>query len=203
MSGKVVILSDADSDGLHIRGLVLNIFSTFWPSLLECGFVQFMATPAVKVNFGTTMLEFETQTAFHEWEANEAPAKFNAKHIKGLGTLTLADAKVLFPKKRFITFEADDDASDAMEKAFDKKKADDRKELIETAVAEPQAPDYSQPTMTISNYIRTDWSEYSVYSLHRNIPSVVDGLKLSQRKILFTVSMHDVSGERLNLVYQL
>ena len=185
--GKVVILSDADADGLHIRGLVLNIFSVFWPSLLECGFVQFMPTPAVKVTYGTTALEFETQSAFHEWEANGAPARFNAKHVKGLGTLTLADAKVLFPKKRFVTFEADDDSAEAMLKAFDKKKADERKELIQLAVAEPQASDYGQPTMTISDFIRTDWSDYSVYSLQRAIPSMVDGLKVSQRKILFTV----------------
>jgi DNA topoisomerase-2 len=185
--GRVIILSDSDADGLHIRGLVLNIFSTFWPKLLESGYVAFMPTPAVRVRFGNQNLDFETQGAFHEWEEAHEGASFNAKHVKGLGTLTLADAKAIFPQKRFIGFEADKEAGESMVKAFDKKKADDRKAWMAEAITTPPTSDYSQPTMSVSEFVNTDLVDYSVYSLQRAIPSMVDGLKTSQRKIIFTV----------------
>lgn len=42
-------MTDQDHDGSHIKGLVINFVSTFWPSLLKCpGFIQEFATPIVK-----------------------------------------------------------------------------------------------------------------------------------------------------------
>ena len=49
-----MILADQDHDGSHIKGLVLNIFHTLWPSLLKNNYVLSMITPIVKVNKGKT-----------------------------------------------------------------------------------------------------------------------------------------------------
>ena len=38
--GKVVIMADQDADGSHIKGLILNVFDTFWPGLLKQGYLQ-------------------------------------------------------------------------------------------------------------------------------------------------------------------
>ena len=49
--GKVLILTDADVDGSHIKGLLINLFSVFWPELLEIpGFLMSLATPIIKAN---------------------------------------------------------------------------------------------------------------------------------------------------------
>ena len=38
--GGIIILTDQDVDGSHIKGLVINVFHTFWPELLELGFIK-------------------------------------------------------------------------------------------------------------------------------------------------------------------
>ena len=38
--GKVIIFSDSDFDGYHIRGLIINLFENYWPELLELEFIH-------------------------------------------------------------------------------------------------------------------------------------------------------------------
>lgn len=42
-------MTDQDTDGSHIKGLLLNLFDTYWPSLIKCGFVEEFITPIVRV----------------------------------------------------------------------------------------------------------------------------------------------------------
>ena len=50
--GKVVIMSDADLDGYHIKGLLINLFDTFWPELLKIDFLYEFVTPISKAKKG-------------------------------------------------------------------------------------------------------------------------------------------------------
>ena len=45
--GKVMILADQDHDGSHIKGLVLNVFHTLWPSLLKNNYILSMITQII------------------------------------------------------------------------------------------------------------------------------------------------------------
>lgn len=49
--GKIMIMTDQDNDGSHIKGLLINFFHHFWPSLLKHNLVEEFITPIVKVTF--------------------------------------------------------------------------------------------------------------------------------------------------------
>lgn len=115
--GGIIILTDADVDGSHIKGLIINMFHRFWPSLLKReGFIQAMSTPIVKVHKKsdtkkTEPMVFFTQSEYKKWEEeqkeNGTYSKWDKpKYYKGLGTSTTAEAKELFMefKKRVIKY---------------------------------------------------------------------------------------------------
>lgn len=61
-------MSDQDTDGSHIKGLVINFISNFWPDLFKMdGFVKQFITPLLKVSKGTTVVSFYTMNNFKEW----------------------------------------------------------------------------------------------------------------------------------------
>lgn len=48
--GKLMLMTDQDSDGHHIKGLIINFLHHFWPSLVENdGFLSFFRTPVVRI----------------------------------------------------------------------------------------------------------------------------------------------------------
>ena len=60
-------MTDQDHDGSHIKGLVMNVFHTLWPSLLELGFLTSMITPIIKVTRGKKVKSFYTLTEYNDW----------------------------------------------------------------------------------------------------------------------------------------
>lgn len=110
-----------------------------------------------------------------------------------MGTWTQSDAKALLSTTPAIKLLGDDDDDESMALAFDKKKADDRKQWILNSVTAPPVPDYTTD-MTISAFVNTDLVNFSRYDTERNLPSMPDGLKTCQRKILFTVLQRNYIG---------
>ena len=52
--GHVILMTDQDTDGSHIKGLIINFFHYYWPELLKVdGFLQQFITPLVKVRFSS------------------------------------------------------------------------------------------------------------------------------------------------------
>lgn len=57
--GSVMIMADQDADGSHIKGLVINFFETFWPSLCRLtGFLKQFITPIIKCRKGNNSINF-------------------------------------------------------------------------------------------------------------------------------------------------
>lgn len=51
--GSIMIMTDQDHDGSHIKGLLINFLHHFWPSLLKIpGFLKEFVTPIIKANHG-------------------------------------------------------------------------------------------------------------------------------------------------------
>ena len=91
--GHVLIMSDQDIDGFHIRGLVKSIFSSHWKELLTMpGFIQVMKTPLVKAFQGKRFVkEFFDEKEAQKYQETHSSYRF--KYYKGLGTSTAAEAK--------------------------------------------------------------------------------------------------------------
>lgn len=136
--GKLVILTDADVDGFHISGLLMNVIDHFWPELFKMGFVHILRTPVIVVTLkDKSELEFFTERDFRAWEA-EVGAKtkgWTMKYYKGLASWKTAQfAKFLENLDQYlfkVTMEDESD-KDAIDLAFNGQRADDRKTWLET-----------------------------------------------------------------------
>jgi len=105
--GGIIILADQDLDGAHIRGLIINMFQHFWPTLLlKDGFIQTMATPIIRATNKKAVLSFYTLTDYNNWMNNNSTKSFKIKYYKGLGTHTRQEAKEVFNEfeKRIVSF---------------------------------------------------------------------------------------------------
>lgn len=259
--GGIVLLSDQDPDGSHIKGLLMNMFHTMWPSLLKIkGFIQCMTTPLIKIFKKSDIkrqnpIDFYNFYEFENWKNNNETSKYIIKYYKGLGTSTEKEARDAFNDfdKKIINYiwdiqnennkvdinnndenenkketqkesekeiydseDSDDEKSvksnksenskrsnkneeeddidlndmnstsyKALTLAFEKKKADDRKEWImnydKNNVLLTNSGD-----ILISDFINKELIHFSKYDCDRSIPSMCDGLKPSQRKILYS-----------------
>src|SRR6056300_1080188 len=130
---RLMIMTDADDDGTHIKGLILNLIHTMWPSLLELNFVVSMITPVVKATSGKNKFDFYTLESFRQWSSGVDTKNFKIKYYKGLGTSTSVEAREYFKDIHRLTvgFDVDPDTDKSMRLAFDKKLADDRKVMIQ------------------------------------------------------------------------
>ncbi len=187
--GSIMIMSDQDYDGSHIKGLIMNLIGTTWPSLLKLpGFLKEFITPIVKVSKGSVTRNFYTVGEYELWKAQNNNGKgWKSKYYKGLGTSTSAEAKEYFRKidEHTLAFDFDTGAEEGLDLAFNKKRADDRKAWISGHV-EGSYVDHTKPSLTYSEFIGKELILFSKYNVHRMIPNLVDGFQPSQRKILFS-----------------
>ena len=65
--GKIMIMTDQDHDGFHIKGLLINMFHYLWPELLNFDFISYMITPIVKVSLNKKVKPFYTLTDYEKW----------------------------------------------------------------------------------------------------------------------------------------
>ncbi|XP_021068384.1 DNA topoisomerase 2-alpha [Mus pahari] len=199
--GKIMIMTDQDQDGSHIKGLLINFIHHNWPSLLRHRFLEEFITPIVKVSKNKQEIAFYSLPEFEEWKSSTPNhKKWKVKYYKGLGTSTSKEAKEYFAdmKRHRIQFKysgPEDDA--AISLAFSKKQVEDRKEWLTNFMEDrrqrkllglPEDYLYGQTTtyLTYNDFINKELILFSNSDNERSIPSMVDGLKPGQRKVLFT-----------------
>ncbi|KAK4690014.1 DNA topoisomerase II, partial [Tremellales sp. Uapishka_1] len=200
--GHLMIMTDQDHDGSHIKGLIINFLDHFYPSLLRLpNFLVEFVTPIVKVWKGkdeARALSFFTMPQYEDWkEANNDGRGWQSKYYKGLGTSTAADAKKYFsdlPKHK-LTFQAMQEPERALiDMAFSKKKADDRKEWLRQ-FKPGTFLDHDVESLPITDFVNKELILFSMADNIRSIPSVADGLKPGQRKILFGCFKRNLTNE--------
>jgi DNA topoisomerase-2 len=238
--GHVLLLTDQDVDGSHIKGLFINMLHTLWPSLIKReNFVQSLNTPIVKATKGKETISFYNLTDYDNWKNSDEHANnYKTKYYKGLGTSTSIEAREYFDDidSKIISYlwengdkdvEAkfsdsnkspppveesdndtdDDDADvfipkrnddDAIRLAFDKSRADDRKAWLMN-YDKNKVLTYEQKIIPYYDFIHSDLIHFSSEDNNRSIPSVIDGFKPSQRKILYGAFLRGLDKDEVKV----
>ena len=184
--GKVMIMTDQDHDGSHIKGLVLNMFHSMWPSLLKLNFITSMITPIVKVSKGKKVISFFNLSDYHEWmEKTTDYKKWKTKYYKGLGTSNTSEAKEYFKDMKMNHYLWSDSTNQSMNLAFNKKQSDLRKDWL-YQYNEKEILDSKETEIPVETFVHKELIHFSNSDTKRSIGSLFDGLKPSQRKILYS-----------------
>jgi DNA topoisomerase-2 len=259
--GGIIVLTDQDVDGSHIKGLLMNFFHYFWPSLLKIeGFVQSIATPIIKVYKKSDTKKanpeiFYTLTDYKKWteKVGDSYKNYQIKYYKGLGTSTAKEAKESFTdlEKRIVNYvwsfdntnksksKQDDDlvsgssrssksskssestknskdksgdnesesevnfdknepSYQALTLAFAKQRANDRKEWVRKYNPD-SVIEYDKKKITFDEFINKDLIQFSHEDNIRSIPNITDGLKPSQRKIIYGAFKRKLENEEIKV----
>ena len=199
--GSIMIMTDQDLDGSHIRGLLINLFHELWHELIAIpGFITYMATPIVKAHRVRGGAKgdvenriFYSQYEYEQWREGEGAKGWKVKYYKGLGTSTRDEAKDYFSKVNAVRFDYDDKSDKSIDLAFNKQRADDRKEWLKGYDRTTLIPTGNH--LPYDDFIHKDLIHFSYYNLERSIPNVMDGLKTSQRKILYAAFKRNLTQE--------
>lgn len=186
--GKILILTDADVDGSHIKGLITNFIHNGWPSLCKMKlFMNAMITPILKITKRQTVISFYTLPEFEEWKRNNSISGWSVKYYKGLGTSTSNEAKEYFRNmnKNVVNYTWDSESDENMLLAFKKENADKRKLWIQDGIKRNETLNYSTQSIPFNDFINKDLILFSIADNQRSIPNVIDGLKPSQRKVIY------------------
>jgi len=188
------IVSDNDlilthnCDGSHIKGLLINFFENFFPELLTLDFIYEFVTPIIKAEYKNDIKYFYKLNDYTKWKNTKTSNNYTIKYFKGLGTLEPYEAKMFFKdiKKHLIKFNYDKpiETKDIIDLVFNKKRSDDRKEWLLNYKPGILIDKFGEKT-TYNDFFNKEFIEFSMYDNIRSIPSVIDGLKPSQRKILY------------------
>ena len=185
--GSIMIMTDQDHDGSHIKGLLFNIFQSLWNSLYQIdGFLTSMLTPIIKVTNKSDVISFYNMSDYEKWSETDSAKRGNwkIKYYKGLGTSSDQEAKEYFKNMKKITYKYNENSDEKIDLAFNKKRADDRKLWLQN-YDKNNVLDYTKNIVEYDTFINKEFIHYSNRDLERSINHICDGLKESTRKILF------------------
>nr|QBK90338.1 MAG: DNA topoisomerase II [Pithovirus LCPAC103] len=182
--GRLLLMVDADVDGTHIASLVMLYFYRRFPELLQRGFICLLRTPLLRVTINGREYKFICRAEYEQWLTEDASRrKYKPRYFKGLGGTSDEQIQDDMSFMKQVIFVYDDLTPKRFRLAFSKDLADERKKWL--AKYESVFRNVSLDYQPISKYIDEELIEFSMADTWRSIPGF-DGLKSSQRKILWT-----------------
>lgn len=138
--GKICILADADSDGLHIATLICALFFKHFPVLVKNGHVFVAMPPLYRIDMGKEVFyaldEAEKAATLKRLESRKKKGKINVQRFKGLGEMNpiqLRETTMAPDTRRLVQLAVEDEISarDVMDMLLGKKRAADRRQWLE------------------------------------------------------------------------
>ncbi len=138
--GKICILADADSDGLHIATLLCALFLRHFKPLVSDGRIYIAMPPLYRVDCGKEVLyaldEKQKEQIVSEFKSKKGKPKINIQRFKGLGEMNPSQLRetVMDPETRQLvrlSISSTDNANAMMDLLLSKKNAPARKEWLE------------------------------------------------------------------------
>lgn len=209
--GCLMIMADQDVDGFHIKALVINYIQHFWPELAQQdGFLSEFITPLVRCRRKTneTPLDFFNEPSFRAWyecRVREGNAKqWHIKYYKGLGTSTNREAKEYFSNihkhKRMFKMDAPERVNSLLNMTFSKANANARKTWLQAynpkvAITTREQSGGDEGEVVFHEFIDNEFRLFGLADCERTLPNVMDGLKVSQRKILYACRKRNLTRD--------
>lgn len=198
--GHIMLMTDQDTDGSHIKGLVINFFRHFWPELLKPAaddpygkpFLSSFVTPLLKASRKNEEMCFYSMADYNKWRNTIGdPKQWKIKYYKGLGTSTPAEAKTYFAQferhHRPFQWSSELDG-ELLDKVFDKTRAADRRDWIANEYDLTATLDFGPDgdrSVAYGDFVNKEMIHFSNADNIRSLPNFIDGLKPSQRKVLY------------------
>jgi DNA topoisomerase-2 len=226
--GSVLLITDQDKDGYHIRGLFMNFIYSLFPTLAARHYIKIMNTPLIKATLrGEETREFFDMIAYKQWESSLPPGtKVTPNYYKGLGSSDPGEFMDYFQRYENLTKSVpiDEEGGKYIDMAFSKEKdsSEERKEWIGLYNPTTGMSDYeiegdendnnNAPapvkaiqirriaSMSVKHFVNSELVKYAVEDNERSIPNVIDGLKDSQRKILFASFKRKMGNKEVKVV---
>jgi DNA topoisomerase-2 len=193
---SVLFMTDQDLDGSHIKGLGLNVFQDQWNSLSTLdNFIGFMNTPILKAKKGGKELLFYNDGEYRKWKGENDANGWNVKYYKGLGTSTGKEFKEYFANKKIVYFKHEGETSDnIVDMVFNKKRSEERKQWLSNYDRDIYL-DTNNESVSYTEFVNKELIHFSKYDCERSIPNLMDGLKISLRKILYSAFKKNLTTE--------
>ena len=196
--GLVLLTTDMDTDGSHIRMLLMTFFYERFRSLIQLGMIGYLMTFAVRLFDGKTCVgRFPTEADYNRWASANKGHKYRVKYYKGLGSSKDDDIRDDMQHAPLIVCLYDDQAASSIEMAFGKNNSDMRKAWIAQfrGSAEVEEPIFISVSdvlkyRNITDIINKDLINYTIDALFRAITSGADLMKKAQRQSFYYMLKH-------------